>query len=437
MPLTVGYDLTGCINITSLSLKEIVRNRAVVAINLDGCVNIDNESITILLVIAKQLELLSFVGLKKLTDDGVVPLVSACSFLSSLNLNNCSQLTQKCLLYAAQSNKSLSTLHASCVYMSNEGLLSLCSLLSPLELLSFDISFCRDITDVSIIHMAETFRKLQFLNVCGLSRVTGKGLRAICEYCWNLRSLNFEDLFLLNDSAFLFSHLDDNRKELLMLKELTTINVRDCPNLTDNGFFGIIDRCRSVQELYIRGCDKISDKTLSNMTNLLRHPTLAFCDHLVTLDVSFCQRITSSGILFLIAKCPNLECLNVSGIPTINDEFIRELCKVCTTIVKLTVQRCMLLSDVALCCIASSLWIELLDLSYCSKITDEGLQVLFGACNGIECLRLKKLSKLTSKSLDCIHDHLKLLKLLDVSETQSLSGPSLKALSQRGVKIIQ
>jgi hypothetical protein len=419
---------------TKISLQQIVRNRAVVALNLDGCIDLDDDSLLVLKTICKQLELLSLARLKRLTDNGVIPLVTACNRLTVLNLNNCSQLTQNTLFYAAQSNKQLATLHCSSVFLNNEGLLSLCQLLSPDELTSIDISFCRDLTDYSIIAFANTFHNLTFINMCGLSRLTGKGARAICENNWKLTSLNLEDLFLLSDTTFLFSQVDDVRRDLNMLKSLQIINLRDCVNLTDIGLQGIIERCRSLRELYLRGCDKLSDKSLSNMILPYKHTT-ALSQHLLTLDVSFCRLMTATGILTVTSHCSGLEELNVSGIATVNDKFLKELVDKCPSITRLIMQRCLLVTDAGLCQLSASLWLQTLDASFCTKITDEGIEVLTLACSGLNHLCLKKLSKLSDKCLKVIHDNSRLLRTLDVTDIGSFTPLIIETLRKKGIRI--
>lgn len=434
LPLTVGYDLSGCTQITKLSLAQIVRNRAVVAINLDGCRNLDDQSVLLLSHVAKQLELLSLAGLTEITDGGVIPIVSACSRLSVLNINHCSRLSQNTLFYAAQANKNIRTLHAAGVYINNEGLLSLCQLLSPDLFTSLDISLCREITDFSLITVARTFPRLTFINICGLSRVTGKGVRAICEMCWELRSINFEDLFLLNDSAFLFDQVDENRNEMNMLKSLTSVNLRDCVHLTDHGLLGLVERCQAIRELNLRGCDKITDKSLEFMSNNFKHST-SFSDHLAILDLSFCPKLSAGGISKLLEHCPILEELNVSGIATMSDKHMEEISVKCPTIVKLVAQRCLLLSNLALCSLARNLWITALDVSFCSKVSDEGIEIISLACTGLAHLSIRKLTKLTDKSLNVILENLRGLRTIDVSECPKISSNVGALFKRRGIKV--
>ena len=53
---------------------------------------------------------------------------------------------------------------------------------------------------------------LTFLNLCGLSRVTDHGAKAVAHNLWHLTNLNLEDLFLLTDDVFFFDHEKDGRK---------------------------------------------------------------------------------------------------------------------------------------------------------------------------------------------------------------------------------
>lgn len=437
LPLTSSYDLTSCIHISSKSLQQIVKNKCVVALTLDNISSLTDDDILILVALAERLQVLSLANLRNITDKGLLPIISAASHLRLLNVNLCVNLSQNSTILAAECNPRLETLSASTVYFTNEGFLLLCKALSPEYFTSIDISYCREITDSGVMALAQRCPKIVYVNLAGLSRVTGAGIRNLCEKCWCLKELHLRDLFLLNDSSFRFNHFDDNRQELKMLKALQTIDLSDCANLTDNGISEIIERATSATSLCIRGCDKLTNRSLLVMTKGLKPSSLeCMSSSLLTLDVSFCRNITADGILNVAMKCSALEDLNISGIHTVDDAFIIQLCSVCPTLISLSAQRCMLISDGALCAIAKYLWMNALDVSFCSKVTDEGIEVLTLACAGLLHLKLRKLTRITDKSLKAIYTNTMLLKSLDVKECCALTAGQRESLSRRGVKVL-
>ena len=153
-----------------------------------------------------------------------------------------------------------------------------------------------------------------------------------------------------------------------MLRHLVILNLRDCVNLTDKGVQGLAERSRKIQTLILRGCDKITDKALVHLSTAYEF-TFQLCDALRILDVSYCSGITASGILDLLPLCGVLEELRVSGLVSVNDAFALSLCRVCKTVQRLIAQKCVFLTDAALCCLAEHMWVEELDVSVRSVLT--------------------------------------------------------------------
>jgi hypothetical protein len=55
-------------------------------------------------------------------------------------------------------------------------------------------------------------------------------------------------------------------------------------------------------------------------------------------------------------------------------------------------QKCLLLTDAALCSLADNLWLEQLDVTGCHKMTDAGFEVLSEACSGLRVVVARKVS---------------------------------------------
>ena len=152
--------------------------------------------------------------------------------------------------------------------MSDIGFGEVSALFNKRNFTSCDISLCRDITDGTIVNLAQNCPNLKYLNLCGLSRVADKGVRAITTHCWFMETLNLEDIFLFDDNAFWYNHKIDGRLQANqeMLIQLKSLNLRDCVCITDFGMKGIAERCRFIEYLNLRGCHKLTDKSLEVMT---------------------------------------------------------------------------------------------------------------------------------------------------------------------------
>lgn len=119
--------------------------------------------------------------------------------LTVFNVNKCARVTYESLVVLARKNPHLSTLHASCTMISDRGLTLLAAALIPSgggsssssssaaafnsSMTSVDLSFCGEVSDSGVTSLAEACPKLRFLSLCGLSRVTDRGVQAICHSC--------------------------------------------------------------------------------------------------------------------------------------------------------------------------------------------------------------------------------------------------------------
>jgi hypothetical protein len=158
-------------------------------------------------------------------------------------------------------------------------------------MIHLDISMCRDLTDHGVICIAETCPALLSLNLKGLSRVSDLGACSICTNCWYLTHLDLEDVFLLRDDCFWFSSVHDGRKAANdnMLTSLASLCLTDCSNLTDRGIEGLAERCRKLDVLVLRGCDKITDTALRYMSNPTQSTasSVPMCDSIHRLNLSY------------------------------------------------------------------------------------------------------------------------------------------------------
>ncbi len=421
----MGFDLCNCTLLTNTSLQSITRLKLLKILSLENCSLVDDNGIKLLVELTETLESLSFSGLHRITDAGLFPIATQCRKLKLLNVNNCPEVTHHILQVFAKNNGWLETLCAAGTYITDEGLSLISVVLSKKNMTSLDISFCRDVTDFGLITLSEICCNLKFLNLCSLSRVTDVGIQHIISNCWYLEELNMEDIFLLDDKSFWFSSSFDGRPAANenMLKSLKKVNLRECVNITNRAMLGLAERCRSIERLSMSGCEKLDDICLEQMIESYGSDLhVGLCDSLKYLDLSYCPHISSSGVMKMLPFCGCLEELNVSGMITVNDLFIQQLCTSCRTIQRLIMQRCVLITDAALCSMADHLWIEKLDISGCGRISDDGIEVLTASCNGMLELSLRRLSRLTSRSIYAMIRNCLCLEKIDIQDCSGISS---------------
>jgi hypothetical protein len=431
LPISEGLDLSYCGRLTNATLSHVDRMNNVKSLILNYCTKITDAGLLTVRTLFAKLQVLGLEGLTGISDEGLLPIAEKCTHLQSVNVTKCTYVTHATLALIARRNPHLSTLGMAGTSVGDEGMSLICSAMQDSGcgklMTALDVSNCRELTDLGVNCVAEVCPSLTRLNMNGLCRVSDIGVRAVCANCWHLQYLNVEDIFLLKDDAFWFSATYDGRRAANdnMLVSLKTLIMTDCSNLTDRGIEGLAERCRKVDTLVLQGCDKVTDTALRYLAdaNICTSSSMPMCDTLRSLNLSYCTGITGPGIQALLPSCVHLEELNLSGLASIvNDAFVLTFSKSCPTLQKLILQKCLLLSDASLCAMADNLWLEVLDVTGCTKFSDAGVEVLTEACNGLRSVTLRRARRLTNKSLFAIMRNCKGIQRIDMQECPQITA---------------
>ena len=216
------------------------------ALTIDGCENITGKALDGLKQFTPHLKLLSCQQCKFIDDEYLIPLLPFTPSLCVLNLNNCDLVTDDFLKIVGSQLRHLELLHmAFCTSITDQGLYQFAVTVNTQTFTSMDLTCCRSLTDDSIVGLASKCTGLKYLNLCGVSRCTAIGGKAVTHNCWSLEYLNLEDLNLLTDEVFHFDAAGDGRRaaDQNMLRSLVDLNVSECPRLTDSALKGIGQRC--------------------------------------------------------------------------------------------------------------------------------------------------------------------------------------------------
>lgn len=416
LPLAIGFDLSYSSLLTNACMEHVSRLSAVRIIILEGCLGFTDGCIDCIAeACSATLEVLSLAGNRNISDNCFTKIVQRCRNLTLFNVGGCPNITHLLLLEILRNNKKMNTLLVSATYITDEGLSLMTTSMSSKFLTSLDLSFCREISDSGILSLSEKCTSLSSLNLCGLNRVTDEAARSVCANCWSLKTLSLEDVFLLDDAAFWFDRVRDGRRVAgeSMLTSLTSLSLRDCINISDRALEGLSERCRQLEVLTLRGCEKLTSNAMRALIDPC-HFKVGMCDSLLSLDLSYCSSVATSSILDMLAECACLEELFLEGIVGVNDDFVHQMCISCRTITKLCLQRCQSITDASLCSIADFLWMEMLDISHCTKISDPAVETLSLVCNAIQDLKLRRCNKLTSQSLLALVRNCRGLREVDI-----------------------
>ena len=306
--------------------------------------------------------------------------------------------------------------------------------------------------------------------------LTEKALVAVTHNCWDLEKLNISDIPQVKDAPFWFDDINDGRPAVdrAMLSKLSDLNLDNCLLVNSRAFEGAssslpLFRCRRISaaaapflslslsrsiarshdrspthsntaragigtrtedrllRLSVVGCkrfdiDAIESLTFDPVTRALRNQSLLF------LDLSFCTAVDDEAVELLAERCTQLITLRLTGCSKLTDGGIAHVAEKIRGCQKLSLAHCLRLSDAATEALVKTLWLEELNLSNCSRITDRSLFALAERAPGLVDLRLRWCVQVSSAGIEALAKRCKVMAHLDVSACDNVSDAALKAI---------
>ncbi|CAH9105656.1 unnamed protein product [Cuscuta epithymum] len=239
--------------------------------------------------------------------------------LEILNLNGCQKISDKgieAITSICPKLKGLSIYWN--IRVTDAGIMHLvrnCKLVVDLNL-----SGCKTITDQTLHLIADTYQNMESLNITRCIKLTDSGLQRILLKCASLQSLNLYALSVFTDEAYkkisLLPHLkfldlcgaqnltDDGLSCIAHCKKLLSLNLTWCVRVTDIGVIAIAQGCISLEFLSLFGIVGVTDKSLEALAS-------SCSKTLTTLDVNGCIGIKNRTRDQLLKMFPNLKCFKV------------------------------------------------------------------------------------------------------------------------------
>ena len=115
-----------------------------------------------------------------------------------------------------------------------------------------------------------------------------------------------------------------------------------------------------------------------------------------------CRSLTSNSLLSVAQNCPNLTFISVEYNDKIGDDGVHELVHRCPLLERLHLNSSGITSQTALFVAQCCRNIILLDLRYCSSLTDDEVKEVVNGCPYLQILNLSLCSHVTDKALDYI-----------------------------------
>ncbi|GAB4854573.1 Transcription factor COE2 [Ancistrocladus abbreviatus] len=400
-----------------------------------------------------RLEKLDLCQCPAITDKGLVAIAKACPNLASLSIESCANIGNEGLQAIGQFCPNLKSISIkACPLIGDQGIASVLSSatfsLTKVKLQALNIGdlslavvghFGKAVTDLVLSGLqnvsergfwvmgnAHGLQKLKTLSVTSCRGVTDLGLEAVGKGCPNLK------LFSLGKCAFLSDNgLVSFAKAAISLESL---HLEECHRITQAGFFGLLLNCGAkLKALSMTNCFGIRDMAFGvdlpdSCSTSLR-----------SLSIRNCPGFGNVNLSMMAQLCPQLRCLDLSGLQGITDAGCLPLIRSNEAgLVKVNLSGCINLTDEVVL-VLSELHggtLELLNLDGCGKVTDASLVAIAENCLLLNDLDVSKCA-ITDFGISSLARSIQLnLQILSLSGCSMLSDKSLPFLVKLGQNLM-
>ncbi|KAL4230606.1 hypothetical protein ACF0H5_010983 [Mactra antiquata] len=294
-----------------------------------------------------------------------------------------------------------------------------------------DFGFCNNLSCEMIRTVSDNCTHLKRINVEGCEKVDYRCSGYLARCC-ELTHINLSHCTAICDrSVSLIS-----RK----LPNLLSINLDGIDSITDSAVDVIVSQhCEHLQEIELDGAE-ISDIGIQH---------LSLCKQLKCLELSFAECLTDQALEY-IQELKNLEVLRLRKGYDLSDEAISKLFKTgsLSKLQCLNLSECSRITDEVVLDIVQACGVTLKDLSlsWCWSITDKGLISIVDHCCNMENLDLLGIDKIRGDCLDRIPEEMSKLKYLDLRQCNRIVDslivdvvrrkPDLKVLNYYGEEFV-
>ena len=374
-------ELTGCVQVTDAALKPLSALSELQTLTLAGCASLTFSE----KVVFAKLEKLNLAQCKQVKKEGLAQLFTCNSGLRSVSLSENPHLDSTTINLLASRCKALVELDLSfCYQLQKVDIIELATL-EIRSLRSLDIECCTDIDEATLKTLLFFNPHLSWVNVCGcplipdsLAKIllSGKGRDAVeIPVCKRITdtSLNILTFRYPNLQRVQIEHspdltLFDFESALRRWEELVALQVVGHPLTSDRVVSSILKNARGVTELQLAECGYLTDGALVEIAqsgskfrhlsfkngkeftnngleailqNLAELERLEIVDcakitldalqlptpvqHLRTIKLINCPKISNEGLLRFVACCPYLVELTIMGCSQITADTLNQL----------------------------------------------------------------------------------------------------------------
>jgi len=371
-PALRRLDLWGCSHVTDMGVARIATGAPKLRIlNLGRLTMLTDGGLESLIKASPGLQSLDVSGCIRLTSVTVVDVLENCPNLQALHLGGVRDLTGVGLNFSPGCARKLRAINmCGCTHM-KDGFMDQLTLAAP-NLLLFDLSFCRDLTDEGIAFLAERDTGLAAINLSGCTGITDASIKSLAKGC-SLQAVSLGQTCVTNEGV----------AELLGSCELAFLSLKDCYNLTDQSLEAIASKSSSLLNLDLENADLENEEMKGQYSD--------------------------GALIKVVNTCNSLQGFNVGG-RTVTDDLVTALAKSCTELMHVALHH--------------------------TKITTQGVQALLGGPSSehLECLDLEGCVGIDSDKLMELGEFQKIedqLKAFVLPDGHAVENPEIITLKKQ------
>nr|XP_012602722.1 F-box/LRR-repeat protein 13 isoform X4 [Microcebus murinus] len=403
-------NVSDCSTLTDESMRHISEGcPGILFLNLSNT-NITNRTMRLLPRHFHNLQNLSLAYCRKFTDKGLqyLNLGSGCHKLIYLDLSGCTQIS-------VQGFRNIANSCSGIMHLTINDMPTLTD-----NCVKALVEKCLHITSVSFIgapHLSDG--AFQALSTCNLKKIRFEGNKRITDTCFKCMGKNFPNMnhvYMVDCKGI----TDSSLRALSPLKQLTVLNLANCVRIGDIGLRNFLDGPASIniRELNLSNCVHLSDTSVIKLSDR--------CPNLHYLSLRNLEHLTYLGIEHIIYILP-LVSVDLSG-TDISNEGLMTLSRH-KKLKELSLSECYRITDVGIqgfC--KNSLILELLDVSYCTQLSDDIINTLSIYCDKLTYLNIAGCPKITDSAIEMLSAKCHYLHILDISGCVLLTDKSLEDL---------
>ena len=173
-------------------------------------------------------------------------------------------------------------------------------------------------------------------------------------------------------------------------KKLRYLNIEGCSKLTDNSFNLIAKNCTGIRHLHLGGHEALTNAGLISIAKS--------CQKLRTLTIANCPRVGDEAVSTITTKLLNLRTLHLKNVKTLRDKGLKTL-HTLRSLTALDLSGCTRLTDQVILCCPSGTVLITVNLSKLPNISDESLARIAKRNPAIQSVDVSNCKNITSLAI--------------------------------------